>query len=200
MPTAPTDGDKVTRLGYKVAGWYALDKDGNRITFADGSNLITTANAAHIRIRDIALSADVADVITLYVEWAEGDIVLEFNADTDAGRVSMPVQEVPLSDATAVKNVTAIVNKGYHFDGWTNDRDGTVFTDFLLTADQIRQIAFDAVTGHWRPRCSRRTSPQRVHHQVRPGRGRPGLHARPDGHLRRGLHRPDRRRHHHLLP
>ena len=147
----PTDGDKVTRLGYKVAGWYALDKDGNRITFADGSNLITTANAAHIRIRDIALSADVADVITLYVEWAEGDIVLEFNADTDAGRVSMPVQEVPLSDATAVKNVTAIVNKGYHFDGWTNDRDGTVFTDFLLTADQIRQIAFDAVTGHWLP-------------------------------------------------
>ena len=26
-----------------------------------------------------------------------------------------------------------------------------MFTDFLLTADQIRQIAFDAVTGHWLP-------------------------------------------------
>ena len=145
----PTDASKVKRPGYKLAGWYVLDAQGNRITLPDGSTLITSQNQGSVRLRDIALSADVADIIRLYAEWEEDNITLTFKSNTEENTVGPTTQAPLLSNGDGVRNVGVIVAKGYHFVSWTNNRTGDVFTNSVLTADQIRSVAF--INGNWNP-------------------------------------------------
>ena len=135
--------------GYKLAGWYVLDAAGNRMTLPDGSTLITSKNQAGIRFRDIALSADVADILYLYAEWEEDNIPLTFQSNTKENIVNPTSQAPLLSNGNGVRNVGVIVAKGYHFVSWTNNRTGDVFTNAVLTADQIRSVAF--IDGNWNP-------------------------------------------------
>ena len=139
----------MKRPGYKLAGWYVLDANGNRMTLPDGSTLITSKNQAAIRFRDIALSADVADILYLYAEWEEDNIPLTFQSNTKENIVNPTSQAPLLSNGNGVRNVGVIVAKGYHFVSWTNNRTGDVFTNAVLTADQIRSVAF--IDGNWNP-------------------------------------------------
>ena len=111
----PSDAGKVKRPGYKLAGWYVLDANGNRMTLPDGSTLITSKNQAAIRFRDIALSADVADILYLYAEWEEDNIPLTFQSNTKENIVNPTSQAPLLSNGNGVRNVGVIVAKGYHF-------------------------------------------------------------------------------------
>ena len=146
----PTDADKMSNPGWKLAGWYALDADGNRIKFFvgtdDETDLITAANADKIRFRDAAISDDTRDVLKLYAYWTEGDLPLYFTVEGN-GTIDKETYDVPLRGEDAAQDVTATAPLGYHFTGWKNDRDFQIFADAVLTADQIKSVAWQ--NGRW---------------------------------------------------